>query len=855
MPGVFADQHRRAAPTRVEGAHLEPAIDEPFLVEQTVCRKKQLAVHVPDQRLVASQRYIERAIIEGVVPHLVESNAHIEWLRCTNCRGVLGLKIAGKGAGGHRDVADATFHEVSGERGLGEDGDIGTWFEGVYLRENAGETGEVDSIIALTRFELNYDEMNRSIHPSEVAIAQRYNQPLCALLAGALLFTPVLLGGQQPQTADTEPWTIVPMAQASLVLARDGSLIGEIGKEIRTNVLIRTLPKYLPQAFVAVEDHRFYQHDGVDVVGIAGALKDNIFGERRGASTITQQLVGNMHPTLIDRTDRSIGRKLSEQSAAREMEKHYSKDQILEAYLNQIPFGHDWYGVESAAQHYFGKSASKLSLPEAAALAAMPKGPALYDPLKYPDRVRRRRNVVLTLMQDQGFITPAQAASAKAARLTTSPNGGYSAYSPWFVNVVRVQALRAGIPVNQGGYRIYTSLDPILQNAATSALLDGTAAVEAEPGYAHPKYVAGATRQPGRTTEYLQGMVVALDPTSGDVRALVGGRDYNDSQFDRAVDGMRQPGSSFKPIVYAAAIADSIRPNAMFADTALAITLPNRTIYRPENSDSEFLGTMTLREALTMSRNVVAVQIAMKLGMDSIANLAHRMGINSVIAPYPSSAIGASAVQPLDLVAAYTTFANLGTPMEPRFIYRVEDRNRKVLLRREVRALAPALDPRVAYVVRDMMRDVVERGTATPIREYVPASIPVAGKTGTTNDNTDVWFIGLTPDLVAGVWLGFDKPTSMGRGAGGGSFAAPVWGRMVARYYAAKPEILTSREAAQWTPPLGVIMGEVDRATGELATDQTPADRRYTEYFIEGTEPPSLRADPWKVFAWGPIIF
>ena len=670
-----------------------------------------------------------------------------------------------------------------------------------------------------------------------------------------LLFTPALLGAQQPQAADTEPWTIVPMAQASLVLARDGSLIGEIGKEIRTSVSIKTVPKYLGQAFVAVEDHRFYQHDGVDVVGIAGALKDNIFGERRGASTITQQLVGNMHPTLIDRTDRSLGRKLAEQSAAREMEKHYSKDQILEAYLNQIPFGHGWFGVESAAQHYFGKSASKLSLAEAAALASMPKGPALYDPLKYPDRVQKRRNVVLSLMQDQGFITAAQATSAKAARLTTSPNGGYSAYSPWFVNVVRVQALRAGIPVNQGGYRIYTSLDPILQNAATSALRDGTAAVEAEPGYAHPKYVAGEARQPAQTTDYLQGMVVALDPTSGDVRALVGGRDYNDSQFDRAVDGMRQPGSSFKPIVYAAAIADSITPNALFADTALAITLPNRTIYRPENSDSEFHGTMTLREALTMSRNVVAVEIAMKLGMDSIANLAARMGINSVIAPYPSSAIGASAVQPLDLVAAYTTFANLGTPMEPRFIYRVEDRNRKVVLRREVRALAPALDPRVTYVVRDMMRDVVERGTATPIREYVPASIPVAGKTGTTNDNTDVWFIGLTPDLVAGVWLGFDKPTSMGRGAGGGSFAAPIWGRMVKRYYAAKPEILTSRDSAQWTPPVGVIMGDVDRETGELATDKTPADRRYTEYFVEGTEPASLRADPWKLFAWGPIIF
>jgi penicillin-binding protein 1A len=670
-----------------------------------------------------------------------------------------------------------------------------------------------------------------------------------------LLLTPAFASSQQPKAADTEPWTITPMPQASLVLARDGSLIGEIGKEIRTNVSIKSLPKYLPQAFVAVEDHRFYQHDGVDVVGIAGALKDNIFGERRGASTITQQLVGNMHPSIIDRTDRSLGRKLKEQAAAREMEKHYTKDQILEAYLNQIPFGHGWSGVESAARHYFGKSASRLSLAEAASLAAMPKGPALYDPLKFPDRVRQRRNVVLSLMAGQGYITQAQATAAAATTLSTTPNGGYSAYSPWFVDVVRVQAQRAGIPVNDGGYRIYTGLDPVLQNAATSALLEETAAVEAQDGYAHPKYSPGSRTAPTRTTDYLQGMVVALDPTSGDVRALVGGRDYSDSQFDRAVDGMRQPGSSFKPIVYAAAIADSITPNTIFGDTALAVPLPNGTFYKPEDSDGQYLGPITLRDAFAKSRNVVAVQLGLKIGMDSISSLAHRMGLTSKIAPYPSSAIGASVVQPLDLVAAYTTFANLGTPVEPRFIYRVEDKNRKVVLSREINALAPALDPRVTYVVRDMMRDVVERGTASSIRRYLPASIPVAGKTGTTNENSDVWFIGLTPDLVAGVWLGFDKPMSIASGAAGGSLAAPVWGKMVARYYASQPQLLASHATEQWTPPLGVIMGDVDRATGELATDQTPPDRRYTEYFVEGTEPAPLRADPWKLFGWGPIVF
>jgi len=675
------------------------------------------------------------------------------------------------------------------------------------------------------------------------------------LLLALAILTPSLTSAQGTSAADTAAWMIVPQAQASLVYARDGSVIGEIGKEIRTSVSIRTLPRYLPQAFIAVEDHRFYQHDGVDVVGIAGALKDNIFGERRGASTITQQLVGNMHPTLIDRTDRSIGRKLDEQAAAREMEKHYSKQQILEAYLNQIGFGHGWYGIESAAQHYFGKSASKLSIAEAAALAAMPKGPALYDPLKYPDRVRQRRNVVLALMADQGFISEAQAKAAQESRLVTQPNGGYSAYSPWYVDVVRVQATRAGIPVMQGGYRIYTGLDPVLQNAAVSALREETAALESQPDYAHPKYTPAApSARSNRTTDYLQGLVVALDPASGDVRALVGGRDYNDSQFDRAIDGMRQPGSSFKPIVYAAAIADSIPPNAMFADTALAINLPNNTVYRPENSDSKFLGEITLRDALAMSRNVVAVQVAMKLGMDSVAQLAYRMGINSPIAPYPSSAIGASVVQPLDLIAAYTTFANLGTPVEPRFIYRIEDPNHKIVFSREVRALAPALDPRVTYVVRDMMRDVVERGTAAAIRRYLPNSIPAAGKTGTTNDNSDVWFVGLTPDVVAGVWLGFDKPVSIAPGAAGGSLAAPVWGKMVARYYASKPD-LVARAAEQWLPPVGVIYGDFDRVTGQLATDQTPANERYTEYFVEGTEPPPLRADPWKLFGWGPIIF
>ena len=272
------------------------------------------------------------------------------------------------------------------------------------------------------------------------------------LIAALLLIaSPVVSAAQEHKTG--EAWQIVPQPQASEILARDGSLIGEVGKQLRTSVSIRFLPKYVPQAFIAVEDQRFYQHHGVDVVGIAGAIKDNILGERRGASTITQQLVGNMHPDIIDRRDPGPGRKLREQAAALEMEKHYTKEQILEAYLNQIGFAHGWYGIESAARHYFGKPATKLTLAEAATLAAMPKGPEIYEPVKFPDRVRQRRNTVLALMAAQGYITQAQARAAQASKLETAPNYGMVA-APWYADVVRIQAQRAGVAIGDGGYRI-----------------------------------------------------------------------------------------------------------------------------------------------------------------------------------------------------------------------------------------------------------------------------------------------------------------------------------------------------------------------------------------------------------------
>lgn len=652
-------------------------------------------------------------------------------------------------------------------------------------------------------------------------------------------------GAQEQERGESasEPWRIITPPQSSVVLARDGSLIGEIGREWRTLVTLSSLPAYVPQAFIAVEDQRFYQHDGVDLVGVAGALKDALRGRVRGASTITQLLVGNMHPDIIDRSDRSIGRKLREQQAAREMERHYTKEQILEAFLNQIHFGRRYYGIESASRHYFGKPSSQLTLAEAATLAAMPKGPALYDPVRHPDRARSRRNTVLALMAEQGYITPQQSSAAQREPVRTVTAEGFVVSAPYFADVVRVQAQRHDLDLATGGFRIHTTLDPDIQRAAHEALNTSIAELEARPRYPHAKFGDGK-----RGTDYLQGAVVAMDPYTGDVRALVGGRSYTESPFNRAVNGMRQPGSAFKPFVYTTAIAESLAANAMVADTAIAIPMPNRTIYRPKNSDGEFLGELTLREALTRSRNPVAVQLGTQLGMDSVIALAHKLGISSDIAPYPSSAIGASAVQPLDLVAAYATFANLGARVEARFITRVENQKGEVVWQNRTPVPPSVLDPNIAFIVRDMMRDVVERGTATSIRRDVPASIPVAGKTGTTDDNTDVWFVGMTRDLVAGVWLGFDKPKMILPGVGGGSLAAPVFARMVRLAG-------VGRSGPDWIAPETLIAAELDRSTGELATVETPAELRYTEYFLDGTEPLQLRMNGWRLLKGGVVLF
>ena len=657
----------------------------------------------------------------------------------------------------------------------------------------------------------------------------------------ALVAPPPSQAGAQ----DGEPWRIVEQPQATLVLAGDGSLIGELGGVKRWSISLSTLPEYVAQAFIAIEDQRFYDHDGVDLIGVAGAIRDAITtGNVRGASTITQQLVGNMHPDIIDRSDMSPGRKLREQQAAREMERRYTKAQILEAYLNQLDFGHGWYGIEMASRHYFGKRAAGLLLHEAATLAAIINGPGLYDPYRAPARVRERRDLVLELMARQGMVTREQVELAKREALAVSPGRGFSARAQYVVDVVRIQSERAGVPVRSGGYMIHTTIDPALQVAAERALAETARELEQSPGWSFPTF---AQRRPEQS-DYLQGAVVSLDARSGQVRALVGGRDYGASQFNRAIDTRRQPGSAFKPFVYAAAIADSLPPNTVLADTAIAITVPGSGVYRPSNADRRYLGRMTMRESLVRSRNTVAVELALDVGMDTVIETARAAGVDAPIAPYPSSALGASVVQPLDLTAAYLVFNNGGVRMDPRFVLRVEDAAGRVVWQPTGSDPVAVLDPGAVFMVRDVLREAVDRGTGASVRRYLPARVPAAGKTGTTNANADVWFVGMTPELVTGVWLGFDQPRAMGASSGGGTIAAPVFGRMMAEWY-------SGRDAGRWDVPPSVVAVELDRETGAPSNEDTPAANRYTEYFLHGTEPGRLRADPWALFRAGPIAF
>lgn len=647
-----------------------------------------------------------------------------------------------------------------------------------------------------------------------------------------------------PSIAQIYVWEPI---RATQVLDARGRLIDELFIERRTPVSLAELPPYVGQAFIAVEDKRFYRHHGLDYRGIARAAVQNLLrgGGAGGGSTITQQLARNMFPEEIGFA-RRIRRKLKEAKVALELERAYTKEQILEAYLNQVHFGHGWHGIETAARHYFGKSAAEVNPAEAALLAAVVKAPTRFSPFFRPERARGRRNLVLTLMAEQGYLTQAEAERWKEFPLPEHRYDDRSVEAPYFVEWVRrILDERYGRDLYTSGLRIYTTLDLDMQRIAQRAMEAGWRRIESEAGYRHPRYDPGAVEDgsDARETPYLQGLFVAIEPTTGQVKALIGGRDFEDSKFDRVTQARRQAGSTFKPIVYAAAIASGIPASHVLVDAPVILEQPDGTEWRPQNYEGDFLGAMTIREGLRLSRNMIAIKLGMEVGLETVVQYARRLGIRTEVPPYPSTSIGAATVIPMEMAEAFTPFATLGTKVRPYPIQRVEDANGRVLW--EVRPeRTQVLDTAVAAIMVSLLREVVDQGTGWPARDpargNLPYEVPAGGKTGTTDDATDVWFVGFTPDLLAMVWFGFDRPKTILPRAAGGVYAAPVWGRFMRGVYVGDPETGTGPLRPipdPWPMPPELTTRLVDKKSGKLATEWCPRELVYTEIFIPGTEP------------------
>lgn len=624
--------------------------------------------------------------------------------------------------------------------------------------------------------------------------------------------------------------------QASVVVDRSGGELGKLFRIRRILVPLDSLPEYVPAAFVAIEDQRFWEHGGVDWTRVAGAAWANVraLGIAEGFSTITMQLARNIFPEQLPYSERTLSRKLAEMRVAREIEARYSKHQILELYLNQIYFGSNAWGIEAAAQEYFGKSAKELTLAEGALLAGVIRAPHHLNPRLNPRGALARRQLVLRKMVDQGIIDADSAATAASAPLVLSRGEvEEGTAAPYFMEEVRrILEQELGESVYTGGYTIHTTLDPGVQEVAEAELRDQLAAIEAGRygGFRHPVYGSeiddDGTSDP--STPYLQGAVVVMDVRTGSVLAMVGGRDYSDSRFNRATQARRQPGSAFKPFVFAAALSEGYTLTSHLQDTPLRLVMDDGTVWEPGNYGGNYAGVTTLRDALVYSRNAATIRLANQVGIDRVIALAQRLGISGPIPRVPSIAIGSAEVTLLEIVTAYASFASLGRRPEPRLVTRVVDPRGRVVWRQPPR-VRRVLDPAISFMVTDLLRDVVDRGTGVQVRG-VGFRGAAAGKTGTTNAAADVWFIGYTPERVAGVWIGFDTPRQIVGNASGGTLAAPVWGRVMRRSGAGG--------AGDWSMPAGIERLWID-AGGRVVARDCPVARGpvRAEYFLAGTAP------------------
>ncbi|WP_411282081.1 PBP1A family penicillin-binding protein [Gemmatimonas sp.] len=637
-----------------------------------------------------------------------------------------------------------------------------------------------------------------------------------------------------PTPAQLRAWK---PTEGGALLARDSAFVSALSPVNRTNVPLSRVPAQVQAAFIAVEDRRFHAHHGVDWYGVGRATVANVTAGsvREGASTITMQLARNVF--LGNRaTERTLGRKLLEWRYASLLEGALSKQDILERYLNAIYLGNGVYGVEGASRDLFGKSVKDISLSDAAMLAGLPKAPSSYSPRRDKTRALARRSIVFDVLLREGVADSATIRALrhtplKLARAEWAPA---RAVDSWAVEAVRVtlDSLRkAGVipkSLNDAQLRVWSTIDRRAQIAGERAIASGAWQIDQERAYGGFA-VSGA----GSRT---QGSLVALDPATGALRAIVGGRRIERKGFNRALRAKRQPGSTFKPFVYAEALRQGFTAASMLEDEPVEIDI-GRTTWTPANYGDDYAGHITMRDALARSANAATVRLSSKLSVKRIADLAHAQGIMSDLPIVPALALGAGAVTPLELTAAYAPFGNGGTRVQPYLVERVEDQFGRVIWSHERTAGAQVLEATDAFLMTSLLQGVVDRGTGRSVRD---AGIrgPVAGKTGTTNDGTDVWFVGYTPTLVASVWFGADDPQPLGWNASGGRLAAPVWARFLRDGWHS-PE-----EDSAWVPPAGIETKQIDIGTGKLASDWCGPSRK--EFFVRGSAPKtSCESDPY----------
>ncbi len=622
--------------------------------------------------------------------------------------------------------------------------------------------------------------------------------------AAAVLWAFTVLHRSLPSVTALE--TIQPL-QGTQVFDENDEPISEYQVERRIFVPLPSIPRALRDALIATEDKRFYSHFGLDPIGILRALYQNYRRGRfaEGGSTITQQLT----KVLFLTPDKSLERKLKEAVLALELERRYSKDRILEMYLNQVYFGQGAYGVEAAARTYFGKPVSDLELGEAALLAGLPRAPSAYSPFDHPAAAKRRRDVVLNRMVDAGLLKPADAKRIAASDLGLLPPERRRTSGQYFLDYVQ-QALEAKFGADmvfKGGLHAYTSLSPSMQLLAEQSLRDGLRAVEA--------------RSVGPGTDHPEGAILTIDPQTGYIKTMVGGFDFFRSEFNRAVAARRQPGSAFKPFVYVAAVEAGFTPATVIDDSPVTYPLGrNGKPWKPDNYDRKFRGPTTLQQAVEESINVVTVKLQERIGVDRTIRVARRVGISSPLNADLTLALGSSDLSLLELTSAYSALANQGVWVEPTVIRYVTDAQGKLLFE-DVPQGTEAMAPAVAYVITHMLEGVVERGTGQGANVLGRA---IAAKTGTSNDYSNAWFIGFTPHVVTGVWVGYDRPRSLGRDETGSRVAVPIW-----TTYMSKVLAHTAKE--DFPVPDGVTVVLVDEdPSGECLRPVPMA-------FIVGTEP------------------